>query len=109
MVIVDTTVWVDYFRGLQNPETDWLDIAADRQRLGLTDLILCEVLRRVTRREDALASANRPSAACAHLRDRDGALRPAEGRVSSNFPSATPTRIPTGLPFDVTTTAPCSS
>ena len=40
MVIVDTTVWVDYFRGAANPETDWVHAALDRQRLGLTDLIL---------------------------------------------------------------------
>jgi|SRR5579872_4686475 len=45
MVIVDTTVWVDYLRGTQNPETDWLNREIDRQRLGLTDLILCEVLQ----------------------------------------------------------------
>ena len=45
MVIVDTTVWVDYLRGVQNPETDWLNVELDRQRLGLTDLILCEVLQ----------------------------------------------------------------
>jgi len=44
-VIVDTTVWVDYLRGAQNPETDWLNVELDRQRLGLTDLILCEVLQ----------------------------------------------------------------
>lgn len=47
MVIVDTTVWVDYFRGLDNPETDWLDAEIDRQRLGVTDIILCEVLQGV--------------------------------------------------------------
>ena len=47
MVIVDTTVWVDYFRGITNPETDWLDAELDRQRLGLTDIILCEVLHGV--------------------------------------------------------------
>ncbi len=51
MVIVDTTVWVDYFRGEQNPETDWLYRETDRQRLGLTDLILCEVLQGI--RHDA--------------------------------------------------------
>jgi predicted nucleic acid-binding protein len=47
VVIVDTTVWVDYFRGLRNPESDWLDRELDRQRLGLTDIILCEVLQGV--------------------------------------------------------------
>jgi len=45
MVIVDTTVWIDYLRGAENPETLWLDRELQRQRLGLTDLILCEVLQ----------------------------------------------------------------
>ena len=44
---MDTTVWVDYFQGVENPETDWLDTELDRQRLGLTDIILCEVLQGV--------------------------------------------------------------
>jgi predicted nucleic acid-binding protein len=52
MVIVDTTVWVDYLRGEQNAETAWLHREAGRQRLGLTDLILCEVLQGV--RDDAV-------------------------------------------------------
>jgi predicted nucleic acid-binding protein len=47
VVIVDTTVWVDYFRGISNAETDWLDAELDRQRLGVTDLIICEVLQGV--------------------------------------------------------------
>ena len=45
MVIVDTTVWVDYLRGDENPETNWLHKGLDRRRIGLTDLILCEVLQ----------------------------------------------------------------
>ena len=45
MVIIDTTVWIDYLRGTENPETRWLDRELQRQRLGLTDLILCEVLQ----------------------------------------------------------------
>ena len=45
MIIVDTTVWVDYFRGFSNAETEWLDKQVRRQRLGLLDLILCEVLQ----------------------------------------------------------------
>ncbi len=53
MVIVDTTVWVDYFKGVANPETDWLNTELDRQRLGLTDIILCEVLQGV--RDDVVA------------------------------------------------------
>jgi predicted nucleic acid-binding protein len=54
VVIVDTTVWIDYFQGIRSPETDWLDAEFDRQRLGLTDIILCEVLQGV--RDDAEAT-----------------------------------------------------
>jgi predicted nucleic acid-binding protein len=54
MVIIDTTVWIDYLRGTENPETRWLDRELQRQRLGLTDLILCEVLQGI-RDEDAFA------------------------------------------------------
>ncbi|HUM06351.1 MAG TPA: PIN domain nuclease [Terriglobales bacterium] len=45
MVIVDTTVWIDYLAGTSNPETEWLERELTTQRLGLTDLTLCEVLQ----------------------------------------------------------------
>lgn len=45
MVIIDTTVWIDYLRGLRNKETDYFDRELGRQRFGLTDLILCETLQ----------------------------------------------------------------
>ena len=45
MLIIDTTVWVDFLRGVHNKETDYLDQEIGRQRLGLTDLILCEILQ----------------------------------------------------------------
>ena len=45
MTMVDTTVWIDYFQNRATPETEWLDREVSRQRLGLTDLILCEVLQ----------------------------------------------------------------
>jgi len=45
MVIVDTTVWIDYLGGKTNPETMWLEAQAQRERIGLTDMILCEVLQ----------------------------------------------------------------
>jgi predicted nucleic acid-binding protein len=35
------------FAPRRNAETDWLDVELDRQRLGLTDIILCEVLQGV--------------------------------------------------------------
>jgi predicted nucleic acid-binding protein len=52
VVIVDTTVWVDYVCGVRNAETGWLHAEFDRRRIGLTDVILCEVLQGV--RDDAL-------------------------------------------------------
>jgi predicted nucleic acid-binding protein len=54
MVIVDTTVWIDYLRGAENAETLWLDREMQSRRLGLTDLILCEVLHGVHERKGFL-------------------------------------------------------
>lgn len=48
MVIIDTTVWIDYLRGVSNKETDYLDREVARQRFGLTDLILCETLQEIS-------------------------------------------------------------
>lgn len=47
MVIVDTTVWADYLNGISTPEVEWFDRASERQRLGLLDLTVCEVLQGV--------------------------------------------------------------
>jgi hypothetical protein len=44
-------VWIDFFGGTVNRETAWLDRALSRERLGLTDLILSEVLQGI--RDDA--------------------------------------------------------
>lgn len=57
MVIVDTTVWIDYFRGVRTPQTMWLNSELEHQRLGITDLILCEVLQGI--RDDQQFSAVR--------------------------------------------------
>lgn len=53
MVIVDTTVWIDYLNGVQTPQTDWLDAQVEKQRLGLTELILCEILQGLKNDEQA--------------------------------------------------------
>jgi predicted nucleic acid-binding protein len=44
VVVVDTSVLIDFINGVTNPETEWLDFALERQRLALTSLILTEVL-----------------------------------------------------------------
>ena len=54
MVIVDTTVWIDYFRGVKNPQSLWLEAETQRKRLGLTDLILSEVLQGIREDEEFL-------------------------------------------------------
>jgi predicted nucleic acid-binding protein len=54
LVIVDSTVWVDYLNGFDTRYTAWLDEQLERQRLGLTDLILCEVLQGI--RDDMQAA-----------------------------------------------------
>ena len=45
MLIVDSTVWIDYFNGLENPQTDYLDQIVDRTPIIVGDLILAEVLQ----------------------------------------------------------------
>ena len=54
MVIVDTTVWVDYLNGISTLEVEWLDRESERRRLGLLDLTVCEVLQGVS--NDAAAA-----------------------------------------------------
>jgi predicted nucleic acid-binding protein len=53
LVLVDTTVWIDYLRGDESPEALWLEAKLQRQRFALTDLVLCEVLQGITNRNTA--------------------------------------------------------
>jgi predicted nucleic acid-binding protein len=45
MVIVDTSVLIDYFGGYSNPQTEWLDQQPSFRRIGITSLILTEMLQ----------------------------------------------------------------
>ena len=45
MILVDSSVWVDYFRGRITPHTDTLDLLLGREPLAIGDLILAEVLQ----------------------------------------------------------------
>ena len=47
MIVVDTSVWVDYTRDLETLQTAWLETELGRNRLAITDLILCEILQGV--------------------------------------------------------------
>jgi len=45
MLVVDTTVWVDYFNGQINPETEYLDRVLSEELILVGDLILAETLQ----------------------------------------------------------------
>ena len=45
MILVDTSVWVDYFNGHDTPETGKLDTLLGNEPLGISDLILTEILQ----------------------------------------------------------------
>jgi predicted nucleic acid-binding protein len=47
MILVDTSVWIDYFKNTQTPQVELLDSAFGRRRIAIGDLIAAEVLQGV--------------------------------------------------------------
>jgi predicted nucleic acid-binding protein len=45
MLLVDSTVWIDYFNGRRTLSTDYLDAALATQPILMGDLILAEILQ----------------------------------------------------------------
>lgn len=45
MILVDSSVWIDYFRGTLNPESEMLDALLGSEPVAAGDLILTEVLQ----------------------------------------------------------------
>jgi predicted nucleic acid-binding protein len=45
MILVDSSVWIDYFRGTTTPETDRLDALLGIEPVATGDLVLAEVLQ----------------------------------------------------------------
>ncbi len=52
MILVDSSVWIDYFRGTTTPQTDWLDARLGVEPMAIGDLILTEVLQGFTEDRD---------------------------------------------------------
>lgn len=52
MVLADTSVWIDYFKGVVNWQTDRLDWLLGAQPVALGDLVLTEILRGFDRETD---------------------------------------------------------
>ena len=45
MIVVDSSVWIDFFNGKRTSQTDWLDSALGNTPILMGDLILAEVLQ----------------------------------------------------------------
>jgi predicted nucleic acid-binding protein len=52
VILVDSSVWIDYFRGRSTQPTDVLDGLLGREPLAVGDLILTEVLQGFTSEQD---------------------------------------------------------
>ena len=45
MILVDSSVWIDFFRGTVTPQTERLDVLLGAEPLVVGDLVLAEVLQ----------------------------------------------------------------
>ncbi|MDP1026920.1 PIN domain nuclease [Sphingomonas sp. KR1UV-12] len=45
MIVVDSSVWIDFFRAVRSPQTELLDEALGADRVMIGDLIMVEVLQ----------------------------------------------------------------
>ena len=75
-IIVDSSVWIDYFNGIVTPHTDLLDTLLSQSKIGITDVILMEVLQGF--KEDkhysqAFSALN--TLACYNILGKDNAIR----------------------------------
>ena len=52
MIVVDSSVWIDYFRGAAAPSAELLDSLLGNEPLAIGDLILAEVLQGFDRERD---------------------------------------------------------
>jgi predicted nucleic acid-binding protein len=52
VILVDSSVWIDYFRGLRSAQTDRLDEFLSQQPILIGDIILTEVLQGFTSDSD---------------------------------------------------------
>ncbi|MGH8513310.1 MAG: PIN domain-containing protein, partial [Gammaproteobacteria bacterium] len=52
MIVVDASVWIDYFNGSRTPETDTLDTLLGREIIVVGDITLTEVLQGFSREGD---------------------------------------------------------
>lgn len=53
MIVVDSTVWIDFFNGVLTPQVDRLNDLLGAEPILVGDLILCEVLQGFSSEKDA--------------------------------------------------------
>ncbi|MCI0606230.1 PIN domain nuclease [bacterium] len=51
-MLVDSSVWIDYFNGLKSPQTDYFHAVLGQTEILVGDLILTEVLQGFRRKQD---------------------------------------------------------
>ena len=52
MILVDSSVWIDFFRGIGTPQVERLDSLLAQERIAVGDLIMTEVLQGVRSERD---------------------------------------------------------
>ncbi|MFH5833934.1 PIN domain nuclease [Halalkalibaculum sp. DA3122] len=81
MILVDTSVWIDYFNGVENKQTESLDRILSEQSVLLGDIILTEILQGFdSDKEFRLAKQALDPLDCIHLGGKSLAIK-----AASNF------------------------
>jgi len=62
MILVDSSVWIDYFRGASTAQTEKLNDLLEKESLAVGDLILMEVLQGFRRESEFQAALRKMSA-----------------------------------------------
>lgn len=79
MILVDSSVWIDYFRGTATPETDRLDGLLGSEFILVGDIILTEVLQGFAHERDFQQARQLFSAIeIVQIADRDIAVQAAQ-------------------------------
>ncbi|MTI87035.1 MAG: PIN domain nuclease [Balneolaceae bacterium] len=81
MILVDTSVWIDYFNGIKNQQTESLDRILSEQSVLVGDIILTEILQGFdSDKEFRLAKQALDPLDCVHLGGKSLAIK-----AASNF------------------------
>ena len=79
MILVDTSVWIDYFNGKKNRQTDKLDELLAVEQVIMGDIILTEILQGLRKDSDFRKAKNQlGSLVCMTISNKDLAIKSAE-------------------------------